>query len=127
LRMLLQYNIAACRALSRNVQALRFLQTSVARQSVKTPIQDWGWEYLMRQRAMMRPISPHLKVYKPMLTWMVSGFHRMTGCAMAGKRSVTFEGSPDISKNIRNFIKNSIWRGNKTRKRVGKRLCMGRK
>ncbi|VDP21890.1 unnamed protein product, partial [Onchocerca flexuosa] len=64
-------------------KVLRLLKTSVPKQSVKTPIQEWGWDYLLRQRALKRPISPHLSVYKPQLTWMVSGFHRMTGCAMA--------------------------------------------
>jgi succinate dehydrogenase (ubiquinone) cytochrome b560 subunit len=48
----------------------------------KTPIQEWGWSYLVRQKALKRPISPHLSVYKPMLTWMVSGAHRVGGMAM---------------------------------------------
>lgn len=38
----------------------------------------------MRQRALKRPISPHINIYKKMITWMVSGAHRVTGCAMAG-------------------------------------------
>lgn len=67
------------------LQVLRLLKTSVPQQSTKTPIQEWGWDYLLRQRALKRPISPHLTVYKPQVTWMVSGFHRMTGCAMAGE------------------------------------------
>jgi len=52
--------------------------------TAKTPIQQWGWEYLLRQRALKRPISPHLSIYQPQLTWYVSGLHRITGCVMAG-------------------------------------------
>lgn len=72
------------RYISFNLQVLRLLKTSVPQQSAKTPIQEWGWEYLLRQRALKRPISPHLAVYKPQVPWMVSGFHRITGCVMAG-------------------------------------------
>ncbi|KFD54378.1 hypothetical protein M514_04721 [Trichuris suis] len=50
--------------------------------NVKTPIQAWGWDYLQRQKSLHRPIAPHLTVYKPMLTWMLSGLHRITGVAM---------------------------------------------
>ncbi|VDN04335.1 unnamed protein product [Thelazia callipaeda] len=77
-------NAALCRALSRNFQILKSVQTCVPRYSTKTPIQEWGWNYLMRQRALKRPISPHLTVYKPQLTWMLSGLHRITGSVMAG-------------------------------------------
>uniref|UniRef100_A0A5S6QWJ7 Uncharacterized protein n=1 Tax=Trichuris muris TaxID=70415 RepID=A0A5S6QWJ7_TRIMR len=49
---------------------------------VKTPIQAWGWDYLQKQKELHRPIAPHLTVYKPMLTWMLSGLHRITGVAM---------------------------------------------
>lgn len=30
-----------------------------------------------------RPVSPHLDIYKPQLTWVLSGFHRITGVFMA--------------------------------------------
>uniref|UniRef100_A0A915PR89 Succinate dehydrogenase cytochrome b560 subunit, mitochondrial n=1 Tax=Setaria digitata TaxID=48799 RepID=A0A915PR89_9BILA len=103
--MLFQFNnVALCRGLSRNIQALRLLKTSVPRQSTKTPIQEWGWDYLMRQRALKRPISPHLSVYKPQLTWMVSGFHRMTGCAMAGTLLIGGVGFALLPLNFTTFI-----------------------
>uniref|UniRef100_P92506 Succinate dehydrogenase [ubiquinone] cytochrome b large subunit, mitochondrial n=2 Tax=Ascaris suum TaxID=6253 RepID=DHSC_ASCSU len=82
---LLPYNATLCRVLRHNVKFIRSVQTSAARVSAeKTPIQVWGWDYLMRQRALKRPIAPHLTIYKPQMTWMVSGLHRVTGCAMAG-------------------------------------------
>ena len=49
------------------------LLTSTGRrlEEIKTPIQQIGWEYLMKQKSLGRPISPHLTIYKPQLTWMV--------------------------------------------------------
>uniref|UniRef100_A0A1I8E9Z9 Succinate dehydrogenase cytochrome b560 subunit, mitochondrial n=2 Tax=Wuchereria bancrofti TaxID=6293 RepID=A0A1I8E9Z9_WUCBA len=104
-KMLLQMkNAAFCRALSQNVQVVRLLRTSVPQQSTKTPIQEWGWNYLLRQRALKRPISPHLAVYKPQVTWMVSGFHRMTGCAMAGTLLIGGVGFALLPLNFTTFI-----------------------
>lgn len=31
-----------------------------------------------------RPVSPHLEIYQPQLTMILSGLHRITGVAMAG-------------------------------------------
>jgi hypothetical protein len=31
-----------------------------------------------------RPMSPHLTIYEPQLTWLLSGFHRITGFAVGG-------------------------------------------
>ncbi len=42
------------------------------------------WEYLKKQEQTGRPLSPHLSIYKPQLTWYASGFHRISGCVMAG-------------------------------------------
>ncbi|EFO25660.1 hypothetical protein LOAG_02826 [Loa loa] len=103
--MLLQLkNAASSRPLSQNIQVLRLLKTCVSQQSTKTPIQEWGWDYLMRQRALKRPISPHLTVYKPQVTWMVSGFHRVTGCAMAGALLIGGVGFALLPLNFTTFI-----------------------
>ncbi|CAK7893419.1 succinate dehydrogenase [ubiquinone] cytochrome b subunit, mitochondrial [[Candida] anglica] len=40
-------------------------------------------EILLAQRK-NRPVSPHLTIYKPQLTAVLSGLHRITGVAMAG-------------------------------------------
>lgn len=40
-------------------------------------------EILVAQRK-NRPTSPHLQIYEPQLTWIMSSFHRITGVAMAG-------------------------------------------
>lgn len=30
-----------------------------------------------------RPVSPHLEIYQPQLTWLLSGLHRITGVGLA--------------------------------------------
>lgn len=39
-------------------------------------------EILVQQRK-NRPMSPHLEIYQPQLTWYLSGLHRITGVALA--------------------------------------------
>lgn len=74
-----------CRVNQRQLTATRLIASTIIRRSeLKTPVQEWGWSYLLRQKALGRPISPHLTIYQPQLTWMVSGFHRVSGCVMAG-------------------------------------------
>jgi len=76
---------ARCLNLRQTVIIARQIQTSaVLTSDEKTPIQKFGWEYLVKQESSGRPLSPHLSVYKPQLTWMLSGFHRIAGCVMAG-------------------------------------------
>lgn len=40
-------------------------------------------EMLINQRK-NRPVSPHLTIYQPQITMILSSFHRITGVAMAG-------------------------------------------
>lgn len=44
---------------------------------------DEEQDVLVAQRK-NRPVSPHLDIYQPQLTWLLSGLHRITGVAMAG-------------------------------------------
>lgn len=56
-------------------------------------------EILNAQRS-NRPVSPHLDIYKPQLTWVLSGLHRITGVAMAGgfyALTVTFAATSILS------------------------------
>ncbi|KAI8098452.1 succinate dehydrogenase cytochrome b560 subunit [Halteromyces radiatus] len=39
---------------------------------------------LLRQQRKVRPVSPHLTIYQPQLTWYMSGLHRVTGAAVGG-------------------------------------------
>ncbi|KAH7725212.1 MEV-1 protein [Aphelenchoides avenae] len=69
-------------------QAARCFRTSAAQKggslAQKTPIQEFGYKYLQRQEKLGRPLSPHLSIYKPQLTWVMSGANRFVGCLMAG-------------------------------------------
>ncbi|CEP22234.1 SDH6 [Cyberlindnera jadinii] len=57
-------------------QAIRSLNT------VRTTA-DAEQEILVEQRK-NRPVSPHLTIYQPQLTWVLSSFHRVTGLYLAG-------------------------------------------
>ena len=37
---------------------------------------------MMEQKSSARPLSPHLQIYKPMLTMMISIMHRVTGVGL---------------------------------------------
>ncbi|KAI8373764.1 hypothetical protein BD560DRAFT_394311 [Blakeslea trispora] len=39
---------------------------------------------LLRQQRKVRPVSPHLTIYQPQVTWYLSGLHRITGAAAGG-------------------------------------------
>ncbi|SAL95894.1 hypothetical protein [Absidia glauca] len=39
---------------------------------------------LLRQQRKLRPVSPHLTIYQPQMTWYLSGLHRITGSAIGG-------------------------------------------
>ena len=45
--------------------------------------QSEGNEILAKQR-LQRPVSPHLSIYRPQITWIASSFHRITGVAFSG-------------------------------------------
>lgn len=39
---------------------------------------------LLRQQRKVRPVSPHLTIYQPQITAVLSGLHRITGVAIGG-------------------------------------------
>ena len=54
----------------------------------RTAVQEWGARYLAQQEKLKRPLSPHLSIYKPQLTWGISGIHRIVGCLMGGSERI---------------------------------------
>ncbi|WKY02437.1 hypothetical protein Q1695_016024 [Nippostrongylus brasiliensis] len=94
-----------CRVTPRQTITSRLIVTTLGRRAdVKTPVQQWGWTYLQRQKALGRPISPHLQIYKPPLTMMVSGLHRILGCAMATTLLVGGVGFAAMPFNFTQFV-----------------------
>lgn len=80
---------------SRSIQASRPLRASsllfpaqrAVAQSLRTVATnritpDEEQSILVEQRK-NRPMSPHLEIYQPQLTWYLSGAHRITGVALA--------------------------------------------
>ena len=45
--------------------------------------QDDAYQILVKQR-LNRPVSPHLAIYKPQITWYLSGLNRLTGSVLSG-------------------------------------------
>ncbi|RCK55034.1 Mitochondrial inner membrane protein SHH3 [Candida viswanathii] len=67
-------------ATTRSLMTARFLST---RTPTLETTSDAEQDILVAQRR-NRPTSPHLQIYQPQLTWILSSFHRITGVAMAG-------------------------------------------
>ena len=83
----------------------RTVSTTVRRaDDIKTPIQKIGWEYLLKQKSLGRPISPHLQIYAPQWTWYVSGLHRISGCVMAGALLVGSVGFAVLPLDFTTFV-----------------------
>ncbi|KAJ1844923.1 cytochrome b subunit of succinate dehydrogenase, Sdh3p [Coemansia sp. RSA 2703] len=60
-------------------QSARAFIATPARRTVDEP------QSVVAERALKnRPISPHLSIYKPQMTWVLSGLHRNTGVLVAG-------------------------------------------
>ncbi|KAI9829663.1 MAG: hypothetical protein M1819_006034 [Sarea resinae] len=63
------------------VATSNYVQTRpVATQNVK---HDEAYQILVDQRK-NRPISPHLTIYRPQVTWYLSGLNRITGSVLGG-------------------------------------------
>ncbi|KAK9332160.1 hypothetical protein V1520DRAFT_335975 [Lipomyces starkeyi] len=71
-------------ARSSRVSGCQLIPLVIARRSVSTqsitPAE--ANEILVKQRG-NRPTSPNLTIYKPQITWYLSGLHRITGVALA--------------------------------------------
>ncbi|ORX45721.1 cytochrome b560 subunit of succinate dehydrogenase [Hesseltinella vesiculosa] len=39
---------------------------------------------ILRQQRKVRPVSPHIAIYQPQITWYLSALHRITGAALGG-------------------------------------------
>lgn len=39
---------------------------------------------LLAQQRLRRPVAPHLTIYRPQVTWYLSGLHRITGIILSG-------------------------------------------
>ena len=56
---------------------------SIRRAATQSFNQDEGFKILVKQR-LNRPISPHLTIYQPQVTWYLSALNRITGSILSG-------------------------------------------
>ncbi|EGV60792.1 hypothetical protein PSN45_001416 [Yamadazyma tenuis] len=68
--------------LKRSTQVLRYSPAFARYVSTIKASHDEEQAILVQQRK-NRPGSPHLEIYQPQLTWVLSSFHRITGVLMA--------------------------------------------
>jgi len=69
----------------RNVALMNSLRTSMAASSVVPPAMPRDGEcFDAKNKRLARPMSPHLTIYKPQLTSMLSITHRGTGLLLSG-------------------------------------------
>ncbi|PKY06317.1 succinate dehydrogenase cytochrome b560 subunit [Aspergillus campestris IBT 28561] len=61
-------------AMGRNVQTRFTASTTNTQDPTK----------ILAQQRLNRPVSPHLSIYKPQITWIGSSIHRITGLVMSG-------------------------------------------
>ncbi|PYH92227.1 cytochrome b560 subunit of succinate dehydrogenase [Aspergillus ellipticus CBS 707.79] len=61
-------------ALGRNIQTRQAATSSNSSDPTK----------LLAQQRLNRPVSPHLSIYRPQITWIGSSIHRVTGLMLSG-------------------------------------------
>ncbi|EXJ93456.1 succinate dehydrogenase (ubiquinone) cytochrome b560 subunit [Capronia coronata CBS 617.96] len=54
------------------------------RPAATTQISSSAAEEILASQRRHRPISPHLAIYRPQITWYLSGLHRITGATLSG-------------------------------------------
>ncbi|KAK9446682.1 uncharacterized protein V1518DRAFT_423249 [Limtongia smithiae] len=80
-----QLALASARSSVLPASRLLLPATLVARRSVSSRyVNSTEEQAILTQQRSNRPISPHLTIYKPQISWILSGFHRLTGVVLAG-------------------------------------------
>ena len=54
------------------------------RSAATTPVSNNDAESLLAAQRLNRPVSPHLSIYKPQVTWVLSSLNRVTGVTLSG-------------------------------------------
>ena len=62
----------------------RMIQRPLMRAAATTSLSQDDSMALLRQQRARRPNSPHLTIYRPQLTWILSSLNRITGVAVSG-------------------------------------------
>ncbi|OCL02230.1 succinate dehydrogenase subunit C [Glonium stellatum] len=67
--------------LTKFAPAGRFMQQRLA---ATEHIPQSNAESILVKQRLQRPVSPHLSIYRPQITWYASSFHRITGLLLSG-------------------------------------------
>lgn len=67
-----------------STSAARLLQRSFIRGAATTSMTQDESQRLLQEQRRRRPNSPHLSIYKPQITWILSSLNRITGVALSG-------------------------------------------
>ena len=80
------YSVAVTRSLLRLgcSSQLASVQTMATMKPIAAAEALQGQEFWAKNKRLARPMSPHLTIYKPQLTSMMSITHRITGCIQSG-------------------------------------------
>ncbi|WPH03769.1 Hypothetical protein R9X50_00665200 [Acrodontium crateriforme] len=74
------YRFAIPTAAVASTNAFRLQRRLVATQSVSP---EEATESILAKQRLVRPVAPHLSIYKPQITWYLSALERVTGCFLS--------------------------------------------
>merc|ERR1712029_817581 len=78
------YSVAVTRQMLRIPSNIISCQTMATMKPIAASEALQGQEFWSKNKRLARPMSPHLTIYKPQLTSMLSISHRITGVAQSG-------------------------------------------
>ncbi|KAI9672599.1 MAG: hypothetical protein M1831_000034 [Alyxoria varia] len=67
-----------------NIGAGRIRPTSTITNPKATPAEPSESMQILKNQRLHRPVSPHLTIYQPQITWVLSAMNRVTGLALSG-------------------------------------------
>jgi len=83
--IIIMYSVAVTRNMLRlPSSSLLSCQTMATMKPIAASEALQGQEFWSKNKRLARPMSPHLTIYKPQLTSMMSITHRITGCVQSG-------------------------------------------
>jgi len=56
----------------------------IQRRQATQQVQEGDESSILASQRLARPVSPHLSIYRPQITWYPSALHRITGCVVSG-------------------------------------------
>lgn len=83
-RKVLPEGVTVDAALGLNANVQKQVLTRSNRQAGTSQVSQSAGEDILAAQRRNRPISPHLSIYRPQVTWIPSAFNRITGSILSG-------------------------------------------